>query len=117
MSPQPDGTSDRLPSFSVVIPTYDREATLPRAIRSVLAQQFIDYELIVVDDGSTDGTAEAVSNFSDPRVRYVRQENRGRSVRRTVVHDDDLEIRIVLAAERRHRLGDAPLLVPGRHDD
>jgi len=63
---------------SVVIPTYNRGSLLPRAIRSVLNQTFTDFELIVVDDASTDDTQRVVKGFSDLRVRYFRHErNRG----------------------------------------
>jgi glycosyltransferase involved in cell wall biosynthesis len=60
------------PAVSVVIPTYNRAPLLGRAIRSVLGQCFEDFEVIVVDDGSTDETAAVVAAFGDPRVRYVR---------------------------------------------
>ncbi|MFL6333560.1 MAG: glycosyltransferase family 2 protein [Pyrinomonadaceae bacterium] len=60
------------PAVSVVIPTYNRAPLLGRSIRSVLAQCFEDFEVIVVDDGSTDETAEVVAAFDDPRVSYVR---------------------------------------------
>ena len=57
---------------------YQRAGTLPRAIGSVLAQTHGDFELIVVDDGSTDGTRELVTSYADVRVRYVAHErNRG----------------------------------------
>jgi hypothetical protein len=64
------------PSVSVIIPTYQRRDSLRRAIESVLAQTYEDFELLVVDDGSTDGTAGAIIGL-DARVRYVWQENRG----------------------------------------
>ena len=69
----PDGTSDSgiNPAVSVVLPTYNRAPLLGRSIRSVLGQSYEDFELVVVDDGSTDGTAEVVAAFGDPRVRYV----------------------------------------------
>jgi glycosyltransferase involved in cell wall biosynthesis len=66
------------PAVTVIIPTFNRAAIVGRAIRSVLAQTFEDWELIVVDDGSTDGTEQAVKSFSDDRIKYVRHErNRG----------------------------------------
>ena len=61
------------PRVSVVIPTYNRVAMLRRAIDSVLAQTVRDFELIVVDNGSRDGTEEMVRNIPDPRVRLVRR--------------------------------------------
>ena len=64
------------PKVSVVIPTYDRMETLPRALDSVISQTFSDWELIVVDDGSTDGTDEMILR-DYPAVRLHRQENAG----------------------------------------
>ncbi|QGQ94921.1 glycosyltransferase [Paenibacillus psychroresistens] len=71
------------PLFSVIIPTYNRERFLGRAIKSVLQQTCKDYELIVVDDGSTDQTAKIVKSFG-PRVRYVYQKNSGPSEARNM---------------------------------
>ncbi len=66
------------PSVSVVIPTYNMRIFVGEAINSVLRQTYQDFEIVVVDDGSTDGTRELVSHFqSDKRVRYVYQDNRG----------------------------------------
>ncbi len=69
-----------MPLFSVIIPVYNRPALLRRAIESVLAQTFRDYELIVVDDGSTDQTHSVARSY--PGVRCVRQQNRGVSAAR-----------------------------------
>lgn len=74
----------RHPAVSVVIPTFNRKALLPEAISSCLDQTFNDLEIIIVDDGSTDGTAELVGEmlrgvWPRERIAYVRQENRGAS--------------------------------------
>lgn len=60
------------PLFSVVIPTHNRAHLVARAIASVQSQSFTDYELIVVDDGSGDGTPELLRTFEGPRCRIVR---------------------------------------------
>lgn len=66
------------PIVSVIIPTYNRAHLVGRAIKSVLNQTFQDFELIVVDDGSTDNTKEVVNSFSDTRIRYIKHEiNKG----------------------------------------
>jgi glycosyltransferase involved in cell wall biosynthesis len=65
------------PLVSVVLPTRDRADVLPAAIESVLSQTWPELELIVVDDGGTDGTREVVEGYGDPRLRYVWQENQG----------------------------------------
>ncbi|WP_438347158.1 glycosyltransferase [Paenibacillus sp. FA6] len=69
------------PFFSVIIPTYNREKFIGRAIKSVLQQTCTDYELIVVDDGSTDQTSKIVKSFGE-RVRYVYKKNGGPSAGR-----------------------------------
>jgi glycosyltransferase involved in cell wall biosynthesis len=61
---------------SIVLPTYKRADTLLRAVASVRAQTFQDWELVVIDDGSTDGTSALLEGV-DPRLRLVRQENQG----------------------------------------
>jgi glycosyltransferase involved in cell wall biosynthesis len=64
------------PEVSIVLPTYNRADTIGRAVDSVLRQTCEDWELIVVDDGSSDGTAERLEG-RDPRVRLLRQANQG----------------------------------------
>lgn len=71
-----------LTNYSVVIPLYNKEKHIQRAIKSVLSQTYQNFELIVVDDGSTDGSFEAASAIQDPRIRIIRQENRGVSAAR-----------------------------------
>lgn len=68
--------------FSIVIPTYNRASFLSIAIQSVIAQQYIHWELIVVDDGSTDQTKAVVEGFADARIRYIYQTNAERSIAR-----------------------------------
>ncbi len=68
--------------LSVVIPLYNKKETIERAVNSVLAQTVQDFELIVVNNGSTDGSGDIVRNFSDPRIRLVEQENQGVSMAR-----------------------------------
>ena len=67
-----------MPAVSVIIPTFNRSKLVVKAIQSVLCQTYRDYEIIVVDDGSTDNTAEALKLYMD-RIRYVYQENLGTS--------------------------------------
>lgn len=75
-------TDAAVPRISAVIPAYNREATVETAIRSVLWQTVPPLEVIVVDDGSTDGTADRVQVVADPRVRLVSQPNGGISAAR-----------------------------------
>ncbi|WP_182422180.1 glycosyltransferase family 2 protein [Aureimonas sp. ME7] len=65
------------PTFSVVIPLYNRADVIEATIRSVLDQTFSDFEIVVVDDGSKDDPEAKVAGIGDPRVRYVRQDNAG----------------------------------------
>jgi glycosyltransferase involved in cell wall biosynthesis len=70
------------PKVSVVIPTYNRAGTVPRAIESVLAQSVSDFEVIVVDDGSSDDTGKVLGEMFGDRIRYYAQANQGASVAR-----------------------------------
>jgi glycosyltransferase involved in cell wall biosynthesis len=65
-----------VPKVSIILPTFNRADTIVRAIKSAQAQTYQDWELIVVDDGSTDGTASIIAGM-DPRMSLIRQVNRG----------------------------------------
>jgi hypothetical protein len=67
-----------VPAVSVIVPTFNRGALLGQTLESLRAQTHRDFEVIVVDDGSTDNTRDVVQSF-DQRFRYVHQSNRGRS--------------------------------------
>lgn len=66
-----------IPRFSVVIPLYNKRPYVRRAVESVLGQSYHDFELIVVDDGSTDSGAETLADIKDARLNLVCQTNRG----------------------------------------
>ncbi len=68
--------------FSIIIPTYNRADILKSAIQSVLNQKFNDWELIIVDDGSTDHTKEVIGSFDSAQMKYVYQENSERGAAR-----------------------------------
>ena len=71
-----------MPFFSVIIPTYNRAHLISGAIGSVIRQTFGDWELLVIDDGSTDNTDDIVSSFNDTRIKYFYQQNAERSAAR-----------------------------------
>lgn len=90
-SSPPDATSPlelQAARVSVVVPTYNRAAVVGRAIDSVLAQTFGDFELIVVDDASTDETSALLASYSDPRlIALVHDTNRGGGASRNTAID------------------------------
>lgn len=63
-----------MPHFSVIIPLYNKAPYVRKTVESVLSQTLGDYELIIIDNGSTDGSSEIVAGFTDPRIRIVRLE-------------------------------------------
>ena len=88
------------PSISVVIPLYNKRDTVERALLSVFRQTLLDFEVIVIDDGSTDGGTEVVQSLGDPRIRLLRQPNRGVSAARNVgIEEANSEIIAFLDAD------------------
>lgn len=100
------------PKVSVCVPTYNRAAYLAQCLESILRQTFTDFELIVVDNASTDETPAAVAGFADPRLRYYRNPtnigqipnvNRGLALASgeyvCICHDDDLYAPDILRRE------------------
>ncbi len=71
-----------MPKISVVIPVYNKAPYLKNTISSVLNQSFKDFELILVNDGSTDQSEEIIQSFSDNRIIYIEQENQGVAIAR-----------------------------------
>ena len=61
--------------FSVIIPLYNKENFIENTLKSVLNQSFIDFEVIIVNDGSTDTSEKKVLQFNDSRIRYFLKEN------------------------------------------
>src|SRR5579863_46296 len=70
------------PFFSVVVPLYNKALTVEATMAALLAQDFPDFEVVVVDDGSTDDGGRRVAAIRDPRIRAIRQSNSGVSVAR-----------------------------------
>jgi glycosyltransferase involved in cell wall biosynthesis len=127
----PAKPTDSVPFLSVCIPTYNRAGMLLKAIESVLAQDFDDFELIVCDNASTDGTEAVVKGYTEPRLRYERfpelvgmYANHNRCVRLArapwivFLHSDDVLAPSALAALHRAATTAPPntgLLLP-KHD-
>ncbi|HEY4628521.1 MAG TPA: glycosyltransferase family 2 protein [Flavobacterium sp.] len=66
-----------MPFFSVIIPVFNKEKFIEATLKSVLNQIFIDFEILIIDDGSTDNSAKIIKRFDDPRIRYFYKENSG----------------------------------------
>ena len=72
-----------IPEFSVIVPTYNRALFVKRAINSILAQKFQNYEVIVMDDASSDNTSDIINSINDKRIKYMKHnQNRGASAAR-----------------------------------
>lgn len=120
------GVSDTNEAVSVILPVYDREHLIGEALASVVAQRYPALEIVVVDDGSTDATADVVRSFDAP-IRYVRQGHAGVAAARnrgleeatgrwiTFLDSDDLWLEGVLASAVTHlRTRSRPWIVHGR---
>lgn len=107
------------PQVSIILPTYNRVRWLPRAIKSVQAQTMADWELVVINDGSTDHTEALVESFAsgDGRIRLVSQQNQGQAMATRIGVDasrapliaflsDDDELPAMALTAMTERLGD-----------
>jgi glycosyltransferase involved in cell wall biosynthesis len=70
------------PTFSIIIPTYNRTDRISGTIQSVINQHYTNFDIVLVDDGSTDNTEEIISSIQDPRIRYFKKENEERAIAR-----------------------------------
>jgi len=116
-----------MPFFSIVIPTYNRSGLLREALATVFAQQFTDYEVLIIDDGSTDDTRAVLAEYGE-RVRALSQPNQGQGVARNLgiqhatgeyvvfLDSDDLWFPWTLATYRQAiSMYGGPALVMGSH--
>lgn len=72
--------TNQYPRISVIMPAYNAEKYIEESVGSVLSQNYPNFELIIVNDGSTDRTLEVLAQFTDPRIRVFSQENKGQSI-------------------------------------
>src|SRR5690606_12962360 len=70
--------------FSIIVPLYNKEKYLKATLKSVLQQTFIDFEIIIVNDGSTDKSLEIAKSFKNERIKIYTQENQGVSAARNL---------------------------------
>ena len=68
--------------FSIIIPTHNRASRIKTSINSILGQTYSDFEILIVDDGSTDNTEDVVKSINDPRIRYFKKQNKERAIAR-----------------------------------
>jgi glycosyltransferase involved in cell wall biosynthesis len=66
-----------MPKLSVIVPVYNSESSVVETIKSLMAQTYRDFEILIVDDGGTDGSIDLCQQFKDPRMRIIHQKNRG----------------------------------------
>ena len=123
---------DKQPFFTIVIPTYNRAGLIAKTIESVLAQTFTGYEVIIVDDGSTDNTTEVVQPYVSEQIQYFKKENAERAVARNFgtkkargqyvnwLDSDDLllpdHLQVIYDFLQKHNLPDA-IHTAYRHED
>jgi cellulose synthase/poly-beta-1,6-N-acetylglucosamine synthase-like glycosyltransferase len=90
-------SEDHAPSVAIVVPAYNEEVGIERAVRSLAASEYPDFEVVVIDDGSTDRTAEIVAGLDLANVRLVRQDNAGKAAAlNTGVELTDAEIVVMV---------------------
>lgn len=70
------------PFISIVVPTYNRAELIPDTLRSLLEQNYKNYEILIIDDGSTDNTVEVVNAIDDPRIQFIKKNNAERAAAR-----------------------------------
>ena len=114
-----------IPAVSIIVPVYNRETTIAECIKSILRSEFTDFEIIIIDDGSTDGTSRICKQLAgkDNRIRYSYQENHGVSAARnhgiklckgewiTFVDSDDVILPFHLNVLNDENVKDADLLM------
>lgn len=66
-----------MPLFSIIIPVFNKEKSIANTLKSALCQTFTDFEIVIVNDGSTDSSGAQIIDFEDPRIRYFETENQG----------------------------------------
>ena len=109
-----------MPKISVIIPLYNKEAIIGRSLQSVLSQDYDDFEIVIVNDGSTDRSMEIVRGIQDPRIVLIEQENGGPSkARNTGVKHAKGEWIVFLDADDELLPGALSLLnnIQRSHDD